>query len=193
MPIGPGEPRKLILPLQADGSRWFPDGKRLVFVGNEPGRPRRSYEYTIESGKARPLTPEGTTGTVVSPDGRLLIASTTEGRRMLWPIDGGTPREVSGLLPQDAIVAWATDGRSLWVSGPTTARRSDIARLDLVTGRRERLLTFGPSDPAGVRATVGAPFVSADGRTYAYSYRHLLSDLFIGDGLQPGAAAAAGR
>jgi Tol biopolymer transport system component len=188
MPIGPGEARKMVLPLQAGGSRWFPDGKRLVFIGNEPARPRRSYEYTIESGKARPLTPEGTTGTLVSPDGRLLIASTTEGRRILWAIDGGEPREISGVLPQDAIAAWATDGRSLWVSGPTTARRRDIARLDLVTGRRERLLTFGPSDPAGVRATVGVPFVSADGRTYAYSYSHVLSDLFVGDGLQPGPA-----
>ena len=112
---------------------------------------------------------------------------------MLWPIDGGKPREVSGLLPQDAIAAWATDGRSLWVSSPTTARRRDIARLDLVTDRRERLLTFRPSDPAGVRATVGVPFVSADGRTYAYSYSHLLSDLFVGDGLQPGSAAAVRR
>jgi hypothetical protein len=54
-----------------------------------------------------------------------------------------------------------------------------------VTGRRERLLTFGPSDPAGVRATATVPIVvSADGRTYAYSYRYLLSDLFVGDGLR---------
>jgi len=184
IPIGPGEPRNVVMPLQASVVRWFPDGKRLVFVGNEPGRPTRSYEYTIESGNSRPLTPEGITGTLLSPDGRLLIVSTTEGRWKLWPIDGGTPREVGGLLPQDAIARWATDGRSLWVSGATTARRRDIARLDLVTGRRVRLLEFGPSDPAGVRTTFGPPIVSADGRAYAYSYRYLLSDLFVGDRLQ---------
>ena len=95
-----------------------------------------------------------------------------------------TAQEVSGLLPQDAIARWAGDGRSLWVSGPTTARRRDIARLDLVTGRRVRLLEFGPSDPAGVRTTFGPPVVSADGRAYAYSYRYLLSDLFVGDRVQ---------
>jgi Tol biopolymer transport system component len=184
IPIGPGEQRKIVMPLQASVVRWFSDGKRLVFVGNELGRPRRSYEYTIESGKARPLTPEGVTGTLLSPDGRSLIVSTTEGRWMVWPIDGGQPREVGGLLPQDAIAGWATDGRSLWISGPTTARRRDIARLDLATGRRVRLLEFGPSDPAGVRTTFGPPIVSADGRAYAYSYRYLLSDLFVGDKLQ---------
>ena len=65
------------------------------------------------------------------------------------------------------------------------ARRRDIARLELATGRRERLLTFGPSDPAGVRATATVPIVvSADGRTYAYSYRYLLSDLFVSGGLR---------
>src|SRR5205085_2578821 len=52
VPIGPGEPRKVTVPLQTiGGSQWFPDGKRLVFVGNAPGRPTRAYEYTIESGR----------------------------------------------------------------------------------------------------------------------------------------------
>jgi Tol biopolymer transport system component len=184
MPIGPGEPRKVVIPLQqmTPASRWFPDGKRLAVVGSERGRPLRSYEYTITSGKLRPLTPEGTTGTRVSPDGRLLIAATGP-KWMMWPVDGGEPRDVNGLLAQDAISAWAADGRSLFVSSPTTTWGRDIARLDLATGRRERLLTFGPSDPAGVRA-VGTPLVSADGRTYAYRSEQLFSDLFVGDGIR---------
>ena len=78
--IGAGEARKVVIPLQLmtgpTATRWFPDGKRLAVVGSEPGRPSRSYEYTIASGKLRPMTPEGTAGTLVSPDGRLLIAAT---------------------------------------------------------------------------------------------------------------------
>jgi eukaryotic-like serine/threonine-protein kinase len=187
MPIGPGEARKVVIPLQQmgagpTGSRWFPDGKRLAVVGSEAGRPSRSYEYTIASGKLRPLTPEGTTGTLVSPDNRLLIAA-TGAKWMVWPVDGGEPRDVNGLLAQDAISAWAADGRSLFVSGLTTTWGRDIARLDLATGRRERLLTFGASDPAGVRS-VGTPLVSADGRTYAYRSEQLFSDLFVGDGIR---------
>lgn len=183
-PIGPGEARKVIVPLQAAGNgRWFPDGKRLVLVGNEPGRPRRSFEYTIESGKVRPLTPEGTTATLVSPDGRLLIVTTTDGKRMLRPIDGGEPREVRGLSAGDLVAGWTADSGSLFVSAPTSRRGRDIARLDLVSGRRQVVATFGPSDPAGVR-TIGAPFVSADGRTYAYRYNQMLSDLFVGNGIR---------
>ncbi len=90
---------------------------------------------------------------------------------------------MNGLLEEDAISAWAADGGSLFVSAPTTSWGRDIARLDLATGRRERLLTFGPSDPAGVRV-VGIPRVSADGRTYVYRSEHLFSDLFVGDAIR---------
>jgi hypothetical protein len=183
VPVGPGEARKVVIPLQQlTTSRWFPDGKRLAVVGSERGRPLRSYEYTIASGKLRPLTPEGTTGTLVSPDNRLLIAA-TGAKWMVWPVDGGERRDVKGLLAQDAISAWAADGRSLFVSAPTTTSGRDIARLDLATGRRERLVTFGPSNAAGV-LVVGTPFVSADGRTYAYHSGQLFSDLFVGDGIR---------
>jgi Tol biopolymer transport system component len=164
------------------GPRWFPDGKRLAVGGSESGRPSRSYEYTIASGKLRPLTPEGTAGTLVSPDGRLLVAA-TGAKWMVWPVDGGEPRDVNGLLAQDAISAWAADGRSLFVSGPTTIWGRDIAKLDLATGRRDRLLTFGPSDQAGVRVVM-PPLVSADGRTYAYRSSYSFSDLFVGDGIR---------
>ena len=182
-PVGPGEPRKVTLPLQsAANHRWFPDGKRIVFAGNDPGRPRRSYEYTIQSGKLRPLTPEGTVGTLVSPDGRLLIVTTAEGKRMLWPVDGGEPREVRGLLAEDVVVGWAAGGDSLFVSRPTPARGRDLARLDLASGRRQVVNLFGPSDRAGIIG-IAPPFVSADGRTYVYRYNQLLSDLFVGDGI----------
>jgi Tol biopolymer transport system component len=184
-PIGPGEPRKIIVPLQATNGipRWFPDGKRLAVIGNEPGRPNRSYEFSIETGKARPLTPEGTTGTLVSPDGRFLIVATTDGRRLVWPVDGSEPREVRGILAADLPAGWSADSGSIFVSAPTSGRGRDIARLDLVSGRRQVVTTFGPSDPAGVR-TIGAPLVSADGRTYAYRYSQTLSDLFVGVGLK---------
>jgi hypothetical protein len=54
VPVGPGEPRKLTIPVEPVGAlnwRWFPDGKRLIVTGNEPGRPRRSYEYVIDYGE----------------------------------------------------------------------------------------------------------------------------------------------
>ena len=184
MPVGAGEPRRITVPLQSPvNPRWFPDGKRLAVVANEPGRPRRAYEYTIESGKLRPLTPEGTTGTLVSPDSRLLLAVTADGKRVLWPLEGGEPREVRGLLPRDQVTGWAAGGGSLLVSAPTSTNRRDLARLDVASGRRQVILTIGPADFAGVLG-LGFPYLSADGRTYAYRYTQTFSDLFVGDGMK---------
>lgn len=38
--------------------------------------------------------------------------------------------------------------------------------------------------PPDIVRVFGAPFVSADGRTYVYRYNQLLSDLFVGTGLR---------
>ena len=78
---------------------------------------------------------------------------------------------------------WSGDGRALFVSRQLSVRQRDLARLDLATGRREVIATFGPTDGAGV-ALVAAPVVSVDGKTYAYRYQQLLSDLFIATGLK---------
>lgn len=102
---------------------------------------------------------------------------------MLWPLDAGAPRDLRGLSGLDAVIGWTSDSRSLFVSRATAPQKRDIARFDLATGRRQALFTVGPSDPAGVR-TIVAPFVSADGGTYAFRYSQLLSDLFVGDGLK---------
>ena len=59
----------------------------------------------------------------------------------------------------------------------------DLARLDLTSGRRDPIATFGPADGAGV-SLVSTPVVSADGKTYAYHYQQILSDLFLATGLK---------
>jgi len=58
-----------------------------------------------------------------------------------------------------------------------------MARVDLADGRRQAVVTVAPSDVAGVR-TIAAPLISADGKTYAYRYNQILSDLFLGDGIR---------
>src|SRR5438445_8980941 len=44
-------------------SRWFPDGKRILFSGNAAGQGVRLYIYDLASGKSQPVTPEGVDGT----------------------------------------------------------------------------------------------------------------------------------
>jgi eukaryotic-like serine/threonine-protein kinase len=51
-------------------AHWFPDGKRILFSGNEPAKGVRLYVHELASGKSQPITPEGVNGTafVIAPD-----------------------------------------------------------------------------------------------------------------------------
>jgi len=55
--------------------------------------------------------------------------------------------------------------------------------VDLATGRREDWKELAPSDPAGVK-TISPVRFSADGKSYAYSYYRVLSDLYVVEGLK---------
>ena len=76
-PTGPGEPRRLPRgDLEAyQSASWFPDGKSVLFCGNEPGKASRCYAQDVAGGPPRPVTPEGTTSGEVSPDGRQILCS----------------------------------------------------------------------------------------------------------------------
>jgi Tol biopolymer transport system component len=96
------------------GAIWVPDGKRVAFLGREPGHDWRCYIQSIEGGPPRPITPEGTTEwMLISPDGRSLIASDTQGQRSFYPVEGGAPQPILHLKSTDAIISWSGDGRSL--------------------------------------------------------------------------------
>jgi hypothetical protein len=71
----------------------------------------------------------------------------------------------------------------VFVSRVLSTRQRDLGRLELSTGRREVIATFGPTDTAGVQA-IALPVVSADGRVFAYRYQQILSDLFVTTGLK---------
>lgn len=57
-----------------------------------------------------------------------------------------------------------------------------IDRMDLASGRREKLLEIRPHEMAGLRLTLLA--LSADGRYYVHSYSRLLSSLYVVEGLR---------
>ena len=99
LPIGPGQARNISLPslerLQ-NGAHFLPDGKRIVFNGNEPGRPGRTYVVDVAGGKPEPVTPEGVFATLPSPDGKFLAGETADYKLDLFPLDGGPVRHIPG-------------------------------------------------------------------------------------------------
>jgi Tol biopolymer transport system component len=189
LPTRAGEPRQLergSIEQYATTAGWFPDGKRVVFQGREPGRAWRLYGQRVEGGPPQPITPEDTIGTrggpFVSPDGKWVIASDTEHHVSLYPVAGGAPRPLEHLDSDGGIVGWSSDGRSLYLS-QTQDMSIRVYRFDPFTGRKELLQEIRPTDPAGIWSTPSI-FLTPDAKNYVYSVRRILSDLYIANGLK---------
>jgi eukaryotic-like serine/threonine-protein kinase len=183
LPTGVGEPKQLTDDKTEHlGGAWLPDSKSFVFFANEPGLPARTYLLDLQGGTPRALTPEGTAGSLISPDGKFLLATDTKRQRWLYPITGGEPQKLNiSLSPDERILSFFADGKSLLLR--TRSIPVQITRVDLATGHREPWKQIVPADLAGVHSISTIKF-SADGKSYAYSTFRVLSDLYVVDGLK---------
>jgi Tol biopolymer transport system component len=187
LPTGAGEPRGLpkdAIHHDSEHAAFSSDGRRIVFLGSELGRGRRTWTQDLDAGKARPVTPEGVVGTLLSPDGRYVAARGQDQKVALYPVDGGPPHPIEGLDPGDSLLRWSADQRYLYVSGErgrgVTAK---VFRIEASTGRRELWKEFSFPDPTGVSG-VRAGAITPDGKTFVFGYRQHLSDLYAVDGLK---------
>jgi len=189
MPTGTGDTRKLSLEgvNPEEAGTWFPDSKRILVAGSEKGHGLRLYVFSnTEGGKPRPITPEGIAaalpGFAISPDGLWVAAVGPARKTMLFPVEGGQPREISGVVEGEFPIRFGNDGRSVyvWKRGDVPAR---VSKINIETGRRELWRDLMPLDPAGVER-ISNVVVAADGKTYAYAYARILSDLFMVEGLK---------
>ena len=183
LPIGAGQPRVVTHDsLEHTGVRWLPSGHAIVFSAYDANHGPRTYRMDLDSGQVRPITPEGTLGLLVSPDGKLVLAGDPDRKRWLYPIEGGDPQLFAANLdPGDDVIAWEKDGKSILVFKAGIV--ATVVRLYLGSSKVEEVKTFSPSDPAGV-VTVGGVRFSADRKSYAYDYFRILSDLYVVDGLK---------
>jgi len=197
LPTGTGEPR----PLTQDSinhlhfpapPRWFPDGKRFFFNGNEPGHGIRAYAQNTEGGSPHPITPEGSIGYVVSPDGKSLVAVDSERKAFLYAVEGGEARSIPGFIVGEKPIQWSADGHSLYVAqfGRASIR---VSLLDLASGRRQPWKEIAPQDATGLGGYPGLQLMAfgfsslvltPDAKSYAYYYSRDLSDLYLVEGLK---------
>ena len=183
LPTGVGEPRELTdNKTEHFGELWMPDGKAVVFSTNEPGHPARTFVLDLQSNTTRALTPEGTYGIRVSPDGKLLLAADAQRHRWLYPMAGGEPRKLDLQTSGDErLMGFTADGKSLIVRSLSVPVK--LSRIDIASGRREFWKEIVPPDLAGVQS-IPSIKLSADGKAYAYSIARVLSDLYVVDGLK---------
>jgi Tol biopolymer transport system component len=182
LPTGVGEPRQLASD-KSDAFQiaWLPDSKSIIFSAAEPGHAPRSYQTDLQTGVARAITPEGTYGSRITPDRKLLAV---DGKHEYWfyPIDGGEPAKAAFTLKRaEGLVRFIDGGKTLLIR--TRSMPLQLTRIDVATGRRDPWKEIDPADPSGVRASPTLK-ASADGKSYAYCVSRILSDLYVVDGLK---------
>jgi eukaryotic-like serine/threonine-protein kinase len=188
LPIGPGQPRELPQgKINYEDGRLLPDDKSILFVGSEPGHGVRTYVQPLDgSALPRAFTPDGIWASAVSPDGSFVAAqSQAEPTPKLYPIAGGEPRAIPGIAAGELVYHYGADGRHLliMVNEATPPFPRKVFRIDLASGKRELWRELAPADATGVSGCC-ALLVSADERSYAYSYSQGQSEMYIIEGLK---------
>ena len=185
LPTGAGETQPLTNDsINHQWARWFPDGKRFVFSGNEPGRGVRLYTQDISGGKPKAISPEGVFAAAfaVSPDGLSVVGIGPDQKGYIYPSAGGEPRVANGMEPGDIPITWNQDGSSIFLyrTGEVPAK---IYQLELATGKKTVWKQIIPTDPTGL-STIGPILITPDGKTYVYGFHRTLADLYLVEGLK---------
>ena len=113
-----------------------------------------------------------------SPDERQITLtrylSANESQVWMMDVDGGAPRQVAPAAGSQeakatyAPAGWSADGRSLWIASDRAGEFRELMKLDLASGRVERVSSHIPWDVSGVtltedRSRLAAQF-NVDGR-----------------------------
>jgi eukaryotic-like serine/threonine-protein kinase len=188
LPTGTGEARPLTRDgIHHQGAAWTPDGKRVVFVGNEPGHRIRYYVQSLDGGLPRAITPENVNfnnsdPVTISPDGKFVAVASLDGKIVLQPLDGGASRIVPKLAAGFAPLCWCPGNRSLLVyhAGEVPVK---ILRVDVETGDRALWKEWAPSDRTAL-SSIQDVRVGPDCQSSAYSVNYNPAGLWIVDGLR---------
>jgi eukaryotic-like serine/threonine-protein kinase len=185
LPIGPGQPRTITVPglerIHNGSAHFLADGKHITVNANEPGHGVRCYVVDLEGGKPRPMTPEGITGGLVSPDGQSILSSIA-GLVSIFtsPEDAGRhiPNLETGFIP----LQWSEDNSSVYGYRPGQIP-TKVYKVNLETGAKTIIQELQPDASAGV-VSIAPVVVTRDGSRFAYSYYQVFSVLYLVSGLR---------
>jgi Tol biopolymer transport system component len=183
LPTGAGQPVTLTHDsISHHFATLLPDGKTLLFEGSEPGHALRNWVQDSTGRKPLPITPEGTVGKWVSPDGKLLVTVDPERKFWLYTTDGSQPKALSGIEPEEETIRWSADGKNLFVANYGIIP-APVYQIEVISGRRKLVYNLAPSDAAGLW-DIAPILLTPDGKSYVYSDYKILSDLYVASGLR---------
>lgn len=186
VPTGAGRPRSVATPglehIYSGSGHFLADGKRIAIYASEHGHGVRCYLVDIDGGKPVPITPEGITGGLVSPNGKYVVRANDAGVTAVYPIDGGVPRSIPNLAPGFTPIQWAQDESSIY-GYRQSEHPTNVYQVNVVTGKQKLVQALEPGSMAGVVAM--APVVaSRNASRFAYSYYQVFSVLYVISGLR---------
>ena len=164
-------------------ARPFPDGTRLLALANLPHQPLGLYIQNLQTGTAKPLTgPLMVRNASVSNDGSTVAILNPEGKLLLYATTGGPPRTIASDEPL-APIRWSKDDQWLYVVHLRSSVQSSalVSRLRIATGEIHPWKVLRPADTNGVNSITGVA-IADDEKSYVYSYRRVLSDLYLAEG-----------
>jgi eukaryotic-like serine/threonine-protein kinase len=163
---------------------WFPDNKRILTGGYKSGQRFRWWIYDLTTNKLTPVTPEGIVGTtpLIHRSQMSILAQSANGGFTYYSLQGEQSRTVSGLETGDIPLRWTSDGQGVFVAEGTQIPVR-VLRVDLNNGKRTLWKEITPSDMSGISGLMNI-VITPDGKSYAYTYRRVLSDLYLVPGLQ---------
>jgi Tol biopolymer transport system component len=179
VPVKTGQPKAL--PLDDLGRTAYggfvPDGSKVVFVANAPGRGSRLYVQDLAGGAPKAVSEEGIAASrlFVSPDSRWIAAVGPDTRVHLYPFAGGSRTDLQASRPSDFPAGWTADGKGLYVSQQGIPCTLDL--IDVASVRRTHIRDLSGSDAGGV-TSFGPVRVTPDGRTMIVGAVRILSTLY---------------
>jgi len=178
-PTGAGTPRKLERGDIAnfESARFFPDARSVLACGHGEGTASRCYEIAVAGGRPRPVTPEGTTNGIVSPESRRILAWSSLGSLAVFPLAGGRAQPVPGSDAGEQATGWSPDGSAVYTFRDAEVP-SPVERVDLASGRRTLVRKVGPEKLSGI-TQIATFTMSSDGAAYAYGTRVMRSQLYL--------------
>ncbi len=181
VPVGTGQSRPIALPglehVDNGNIHFLADGKHITLIANEPGHGARTYLVDFEGGKPVPITPEGITTGLVSPDGQYIVRANDAKGIAVYPTAGGAPHLIPDLDPSFVPSRWSDDNSSVYgyLPGYIPTR---VYKVNLVTGDKTLIQELQPESTVGV-VSISPVVMSRDGSRFAYSYQQVFSVLYM--------------
>lgn len=188
LPVGVGEPKVLDNDnIDIQSALAMPDGRQLILVGVEEGKLPRLYLQSLAGGKPQPCSEQDVmvqnflTRRTIKPGGDAVVCWNRDRALAIYPLNGGAPSVIPDSQGQ-MVAGWSDDGKLLYVYSASELP-GRIFQMDPATGRKELFRTIEPPEPAGINGLSPIIF-SQDMKTCVYSYRRIISDLFVATGLR---------